>query len=193
MPYTVKEFGENIRKMRTAAGLTHADVEAISRRYGYPVTQPSQSKVETAASKGLPSGAILLGFSYAFNSTPSELLNFNDEGEKAKPRRPAAQPAEVPSTVTKIDEVLKMLPEEFQAQALQYVQYLNKLAALQRQRNAFYFKEVVELVQHLDPNTQKNFATVLKNMGASLSDENSGQNESGDPVAEPAPSDLVSA
>lgn len=192
MPYTVEEFGENIRRMRTAAGLTHADVEAISRRYGYPVTQPSQSKVETARSKGLPSGAILLGFSYAFNSTPSELLNFHDEEEKARPSRAAAQPA-APSTVTKIDEVLKMLPEEFQAQALQYVQYLNKLAALQRQRNAFYFKEVVELVQHLDPNTQKNFAAVLKNMGTNLSDENSGQNETGDPVAEQAPSDLVSA
>jgi len=192
MPYTVEEFGENIRRMRTAAGLTHADVEAISRRYGYPVTQPSQSKVETARSKGLPSGAILLGFSYAFNSTPSELLNFHDEEEKARPSRSAAQAAP-PSTVTKIDEVLRMLPEEFQAQALQYVQYLNKLAALQRQRNAFYFKEVVELVQHLDPNTQKNFAAVLKNMGTNLSDENSGQNETGDPVVEQAPSDLVSA
>lgn len=192
MPYTVEEFGENIRRMRTAAGLTHADVEAISRRYGYPVTQPSQSKVETARSKGLPSGAILLGFSYAFNSTPSELLNFHDEAEKARPSRPVAQAAP-PSTVTKIDEVLRMLPEEFQAQALQYVQYLNKLAALQRQRNAFYFKEVVELVQHLDPNTQRNFAAILKDMGANSPDEDSGKNGIADPVAEQEPSDLVSA
>lgn len=193
MPYTVEEFGDNIRRMRTAAGLTHADVEAISRRFGYPVTQPSQSKVETARSKGLPSGAILLGFSYAFNSTPSELLNFHDEAEKAaRVSRPAAQAAP-PSTVAKIDEVLRMLPEEFQAQALQYVQYLNKLAALQRQRNAFYFKEVVELVQHLDPNTQKNFAAILKDMGANSPDENSGKNGTPDPVAAPETSDLVSA
>lgn len=191
MPYTVKEFGDNVRKLRTSAGLTHADVEAISRRYGYPVTQPSQSKVETALSKGLPSGAILIGLSYALNETPSSLLDFHDEREGAAPPRPVARPVEVNPTVTKIDEVLRSLPEEFQAQALQYVQYLHKLAALQRQRNAFYFKEVVELVQHLDPKTQQNFAQIVKNMGASSPDENSGKNGSADPVTEPVATDLL--
>lgn len=192
MPFTVKEFGENIRKLRLAAGLTHADVEAISRRYGYPVTQPTQSKAETALSKGLPSGAILIGLAYAYGETPSSLLDFNDEREVEKaPRRRVAKPVEVDPTVAKIEEVLRTLPAEFKEQALQYVQYLNKLAALQRQRNAFYFKEVVELVEHLDPKTQQNFAKIIQNMGASSPAENSGKSDTADPVAEPVADDLL--
>ena len=159
MPFTLKEFGQYIKQLRVSAGLTHDDVERLSRAYGYPVAQPTQSKLERGAGRDLPGGRIVIGLAYAYGETPSSLLNFSEEEKRSTP-----QPKQLSSQARRIAERLDDLPDELLNQAIQFIQQLLKLSALNRQRNLFYLQDVLALVEEgLDPAvSQQVWATLQK-------------------------------
>jgi len=169
MPYDAVKFGSNVKRLRQERGLTHSAVEKIAEQNGFRVSQPTLSKMENGGADDLPTGRIILGLSYALNQTPNELLGLGETIDWAAPtttlgsvRRKGSYTGDVKD----IADMVQTLPDELREQTKVFVDHLIKVTAIKRQRNLFYFKDLLEILEAgLDPVVRDKVVRALKEAG----------------------------
>ena len=162
----IRELGQRVKDRRYLLNMTHVDVARKSKRYGWPVSQPTISKIEDKKITTLPGGNILIGLALALDTSPDDLLAYT-------PPAGLSPLNQLPTDVRKIAEIALTLTPDLQADALRYAQNAKNLATFRseqeemnaRLKNHLYLKDMLSNVTSLPPEQQRAILEALRQAG----------------------------
>lgn len=163
--HQIEELSYRVRMQRKLQNLTHIDVVELSREAGWPVSQPTLSKIESMEIATVPGTGILLGLSYALKSSPNDLLGFESphavsSGEPLAP------------DVKRIAELMDKMTMEQRADVVRFAEHVKtmsehaeQIAMLKRNQNHAYVKNLLDNVTELPAATQRSVLEALQRAG----------------------------
>lgn len=161
----IEELSYRVRMQRKLQNRTHLDVVELSREAGWPVSQPTLSKIEGMEIATLPGTGILLGLAYALKSSPDDLLGFDapNDVNSSEPLAP---------DVKRIAELMDQMTMEQRSDVLRFAEHVKtmsehaeRLDALKRNQNHAYIKNLLDDVTNLPAATQRSVLEALQRAG----------------------------
>lgn len=166
MPYLqqqIQELASRVLERRLELKLTHAHVAERSKELGWPVSQPTQSKIETAATETLPGMAIIMGLALALETSPDRLLGF---------RTPEVVEAmqTLPADTRRVAGIMDRLPAELRAAVVRFAENAKAMADLREEQsqlylNRQYLEGILSRVNDMHPLTRKAILDALRSEG----------------------------
>ncbi len=166
MPYLqqqIQELGSRVLERRVELKLTHADVAERSKLLGWPVSQPTQSKIETASTETLPGLAIVMGLALALETSPDRLLGF---------RTPEVINAmqTLPTDTRRVAAIMDILPTDLRSAVARFAENARAMADLRDEQsqlymNRQYIEGILNRVNDMHPVTKKAVMDALVSAG----------------------------
>lgn len=162
----IRELGQRVKDRRYVLDMTHVEVSRESKRRGWPVSQPTLSKIEDRKITTLPGGNILIGLSLALKTSPDDLLGYTPS-ESLSPIK------KMPFDVRKVAEIMMTLTPELQSDILRFAENAKKLAIIRHDQdemyekfqNHLYLKDLLNNVTSLSMDQQKAVLDAIRQAG----------------------------
>ena len=161
---TLVEIGKRVEKIRLSKKLTHEELCQLAERAGYPISQPSISKLENGQGKEYPSARLFLGLSAALGTTPNVLLGWSAE------ERQFNQPLSKTVEATLLSDMVDELSDENRKKAMTFVQSLQRIESAHRQHNNLYLQEVLDGIKTADPKVRERLRVLLQDEQLTMDD-----------------------